>query len=185
MKSILRVLVMAFLLGIVSMSIVCAEEDDLSYLESVVVEKGIDTVSITLPPEMITEGEMWEGAIPPIMTDDGGETLLLTYSEYDELLNVLREGLNEGLQDMVADESFGYVSIEVNDDFTDYIITIDGEEMSFAGIFGVYGLLIYSGIYSVYNGEDLGTITFSVVDINTGLEVTSFTDTDLAEVSFE
>lgn len=185
MKSILRALIVAFLFCIVSMSIVYAEEEDLSYLEKVVVEKGIDTVTITLPPEMITEGEMWEGSIPPVMMNDGGEMLHLTYSEYDELLSVMREGLKEGLQDMVADESFGYVSIEVNDDFTDYIITIDGEEMSFAGIFGVYGLLIYSGIYSVYNGEDLGTITFSVVDNNTGLEVASFTDTDLAEVSFE
>lgn len=191
MKGIFRVLLIAVLLCVVLLSSAAAEEmiifpeEDMSYLEKVVVEKNAQTVSIMLPPEMVTEEGVWEGSIPPAYNADGGMTLTLTYSEFDEYLNTLRETLNEGLQDMVADESFGFVSIEAGESFTEYTITINGEELSFAGIFGVYGLQMYSIIYSVYSGESIDMITFSIVDGNTGTVVSSFTDADLAEATFE
>ena len=191
MKGIFRVLLIAVLLCVVLLSSAAAEEmiifpeEDMSYLEKVVVEKNAQTVSIMLPPEMVTEEGVWEGSSPPVYNADGGMTLTLTCSEFDEYLNTLRETLNEGLQDMVADESFGFVSIEADESFTEYTITINGEELSFAGIFGVYGLQMYSILYSVYSGDGIETISFAIVNGDTGAVVMNFTDTDLAEASFE
>lgn len=157
----------------------------MSYLEKVVVEKNAQTVSIMLPPEMVTEEGAWEGSIPPVHNADGGMTLTLTCSEFDEYLNTLRETLNEGLQDMVADESFGFVSIEANEDFSEYSITTAGGELGIADIFGVLGLLINSAVYSVFSGVSFDTVSFTIIDSNTGSVVTSFTNADLADSSFE
>lgn len=185
MKSILRALIVAFLFCIVSMSIVYAEEVDLSYLEKVVVEKGFDTVSITIPPEMVANNDSWEGSIPPVLNDDGSQTLIMTCSEYDDFLFILRESMNEDLRAMSEDESYGFVSIEANEDFSEYSITTAGGELGIADIFGVFGLLINSAVYSVFSGVSFDTVSFTIIDSNTGSVVTSFTNADLAEASFE
>lgn len=185
MKSISRFLLSLMVLCVMLFSSAIAEEVDMSYLSEVVVEKNALDVSITLPPEMVTTEGAWEGSIPPVFNADGGMTLTLTYSEFNEYLNTLRTSLNDGLRDMVADESFGYESIKANEDFTDYVITVAGEELSFGGIFGVYGLLLYSAFYSAYSGEVPNAITFTVVSSDTGAIISSFTDADLSEVSFE
>lgn len=180
MKSILRALVVALFLCIMSMSIVYAE-GDLSYLERVVVEKGIDMVSITLPPEMVEDEDVWEGSILPVMNDDGGQTLFLTYGEFDEFLNMMREDLKKTLCEMVEDETYEYVSVEANKDFTNYIITVDGEKLSLGGTFGVFGLQMCSYLYSIFSGESFETISFTVINKNTGETVSSFTNTDFVE----
>lgn len=185
MKSTSRFLFSLIVLCMMLLPSAIAEEVDMSYLSEVIVEKNALDVSITLPPEMVTTESAWEGSIPPVFNADGGMTLTLTYSEFNDYLNTLRTSLNDSLRDMVADESFGFELIEANENFTNYVITVAGEELGFGGIFGVYGMLLSSALYSAYSGEVPNTISFTVVSGDTGAIISSFTDADLREISFE
>ena len=132
----------------------------------------------TLPPEMATDDDEWEGSIPLVKNADGGETIILTYSEYEEFENGMREELREGIQNMFSDPSFGVVSVETNDDFTNYIIAIEGERLNLAGTLGVYGLLVYSYTYSVFSGQEIEVVTFTLTDVG-GNIISSFTSDEM------
>ncbi|UCZ54263.1 hypothetical protein LGQ02_05735 [Bacillus shivajii] len=133
--------------------------------DSIAVEENMFDVEITLPAslvedvdpeEMIAEAEE-EGIGDVVVNDDGSVTYTMSREKHNELLQELKEGTHETIEEIKASDDYvSIVDIRANDDLSEFtIVVVDQEtyENSFDG-FAAFGLGINGMFYQLFQGVD-------------------------------
>ena len=137
-------------------------------------------VEITIPKSLISEQASTEltedqksmGFKSASLNEDGSLTLVIAESEYDTLMQKLKQNTADSLESIVTDGTYPSVKdIEYNDDFSK--ITLIVEQQSFdEGLDSLSTLVagLAGTIYQAYNGADADklTVTIDIKDLSTG-----------------
>lgn len=169
------------------------EDGDLSELdalEDVDVDRGLLTVSITIPASLAEDGD-----IDTLITDfsdrgvsvssatrnsDGSITYRLPRGDYRRLMAELADEMQTSLDEAAA-EFASVESIAANNDFTQFRMVVDRPryEESLDG-FVVFATLFAAGLYGIFDGRDpkTGQIVIDLIDVATGETYDTFVAPD-------
>lgn len=151
---------------------------DFGAIGDVDVDAGLFNVTITVPSDFVEEGTTQEqldeivkenGYKSAILNDDGSVSYVMTKSQHKEMMEGIKDSIDESLAELASSEEYAnIVSIEANDDYTKYKVTLASDEVDLMSGIAVMGLYIFSGMYHVFNGTDLGNINIQYINEATG-----------------
>lgn len=142
------------------------ETEDMSELDSlgdVEVESGLFNVELTIPADYIGESTQEEltataeeeGYKSIKLNEDGSATYTMTKAQHKEMLNEMKKDMDKSLEEMInSEENPNIISIEVNDNYTEYKIITTNEEIGISETFLTYTLQLYGAMYGVFSGEN-------------------------------
>ena len=153
------------------------------------VESGLFNVTITVPADFLDEGVTQEdldaqakdsGYKSITLNDDGSATYIMTKAQHKEMMDGIKQSIDESLSEMIGSEDYpSIVSIEANDDYTEYKIVVNTEEVGLAEGFLVMGFYIFSGMYHVFNGTEPGNINIKYINETTGAVIEEANSNDM------
>lgn len=165
--------------------------DDLEALGEMEVDQNFFTVEITVPAEFIDEGTTQEsldtqvsasGYISATLNDDGSVTYVMTKAAHNEMMNGIRDTLQQSLSEMVGSEEFpSFTKVEANDDFTQFTIETTSTELGLVESFSVLGFYMFGGMYHAFNGTQVDDIAVTFINADTGETVGEAHSSDMAE----
>ena len=165
--------------------------DDLEALGEMEVDQNFFTVEITVPAEFIDEGTTQEsldtqvsasGYISVTLNDDGSVTYVMTKAAHNEMMNGIRDTLQQSLSEMVGSEEFpSFTKVEANDDFTQFTIETTSTELGLVESFSVLGFYMFGGMYHAFNGTQVDDIAVTFINADTGETVGEAHSSDMAE----
>ena len=165
--------------------------DDLEALGEMEVDQNLFTVEITVPAEFIDEGTTQEsldtqvsasGYISATLNDDGSVTYVMTKAAHNEMMNGIRDTLQQSLSEMVGSEEFpSFTKVEANDDFTQFTIETTSTELGLVESFSVLGFYMFGGMYHAFNGTQVDDIAVTFVNADTGETVGEAHSSDMTE----
>ncbi len=161
--------------------------NDLSELEAlgdIKVESELFSVTLTIPVDFagdVTQEELNAtceeiGYKSATLNEDGSITYVMKPSQHKEMMNELRNNLNQTLNELVGSEDYPtFTAISTNDDFTTFTITTTSTELDLNEAFSVMIFYMYGGMYSIFNGTEVDNIHVDFVNADTG-EIISSSD---------
>lgn len=165
--------------------------DDLEALGEMEVDQNLFTVEITVPAEFIDEGTTQEsldtqvsasGYISATLNDDGSVTYVMTKAAHNEMMNGIRDTLQQSLSEMVGSEEFpSFTKVEANDDFTQFTIETTSTELGLVESFSVLGFYMFGGMYHAFNGTQVDDIAVTFINADTGETVGEAHSSDMTE----
>lgn len=165
------------------------DEIGIDSIGDVDVESGLFNVTITVPADFLDEGVTQEdldaqakdsGYKSITLNDDGSATYIMTKAQHKEMMDGIKQSIDESLSEMVGSEDYpSIVSIDANDDYTEYKIVVNTEEVGLAEGFLVMGFYIFSGMYHVFNGTDPGNINIKYINETTGAVIEEANSNDM------
>ena len=165
--------------------------DDLEALGEMEVDQNFFTVEITVPAEFIDEGTTQEsldtqvsasGYISATLNDDGSVTYVMTKAAHNEMMNGIRDTLQQSLSEMVGSEEFpSFTKVEANDDFTQFTIETTSTELGLVESFSVLGFYMFGGMYHAFNGTQVDDIAVTFINADTGETVGEAHSSDMTE----
>lgn len=142
------------------------------------VDKGLFDVNLTIPAEYAEEGATQEvydqkakeaGWKSATLNADGSVTYVMTKAQHEEMLDNLAKSINEGLDELVGSEAYpNFVSIQANDDFTEFEVVTKSESLDMAEAFSTMTFYVYGGMYHVFNGALADNIMVKFINEATG-----------------
>lgn len=165
--------------------------EDLEALGEMEVDQNLFTVEITVPAEFIDEGITQEsldtqvsasGYVSATLNDDGSVTYVMTKAAHNEMMNGIRETIQQSLSEMVGSEEFpSFTKVEANDDFTQFTIETTSTELGLVESFSVLGFYMFGGMYHAFNGTQVDDIAVTFINADTGETVGEAHSSDMAE----
>ena len=167
MKKLLIIFVSLFLMLCGCSSKKEDEESDNSGIE---VEKELFDVTITIPSsfyesfdtevtqENLDEQYSGDGYKSATLNDDGSVTIIMTKSQHKAMMEEMKNDVVSSIQEIVDDEDYSVEKIDYNKDFTEFTVTLNGEEVGMMNSFIVMALDIYGAMYNIFNGTDIDNI---------------------------
>lgn len=167
-----------------------SETADISVLDDVEVDEGLFNVELTVPPDFVgdsTQADLDEickeyGFKSITLNADGSATYIMTKKQHKQLLEDIRDQINEGLDDLVNSGDYpNFTDIKANDNFTEFTVTTKSSELDITESLSVLGLYIYGGMYSVFAGEEVDNISVTFINADTGEVISTSNSADLSE----
>lgn len=167
------------------------QDDDLGLasIGDVDVDAGLFNVTITVPADFLDEGVTQEnldeqakekGFKSITLNDDGSATYVMTKAQHEEMMDGIRQSIDESLLEMANSEDYpSVVSIDANEDYTEYKITVNAEEVGLQESFLVLSLYVFGGMYHVFNGTEPGNINVQYVNETTGAVIQEANSDDM------
>lgn len=172
-----------------SEGILGGESQDWDTLSGVNVDSGLFNVTLTLPADYLEEGTTQEqleaeakenGFKSVTLNDDGSATYVMTKSQHRDMMQEIKQSIDEGLAEMAHSEEFpGIVSVEANDDYTKYKVTVDSEEVGLSESLATIGLYLFSGTYHVFNGTKPDNVNIQYINSTTGMVIQEANSSDM------
>lgn len=135
-------------------------------IKNMQVNNGVFITVVTIPAEFMENatqeglnklaGDKYEEAV---INEDGSVTYKFNKVQYARSLKNLSDSIDEGLQEIVDNESFSIASIEHNLDFTEFNVTMDGENIQILDLAANLGINMYSQLFQYHLGVDEPKIT--------------------------
>lgn len=154
------------------------ESDSLDALGKIDVESNLFDVTLTIPAEYMDEDTTQEqlnedakqkGFKSVTLNEDGSATYIMTKAQHAEMMDGMKQSIDESLNDMVGSEDYpSIISIEANSDYTLYKVTLNTEEVGLYESFAVLGFYMYSGMYHVFNGTEVDNVSVQFISQSTG-----------------
>ena len=149
-----------------------ADEAELAAFGDVSVQNGIVFVSINVPKDIagddVTQESLDAGAgenyTSAKLNEDGSVTYVMTKAQHAAMLDSIRKGVDEGIQEMVNSDDYNMDKITYNDDLTQYDVTLSTTELGFTDSFGVLALYMYSGMYGIFSGKQPDNVVVNYYD---------------------
>lgn len=151
---------------------------DIDAMGGIDVDRNLFEVTITVPKDFVGEGATQEqlnetakekGIKSITLNEDGSATYVMTNSKHKELMDEIKETIEAKMSDMVAPEkNQSYVKIEANDDYTQYKVTVNVEEIGLGETIPALGLYLSSGMYHAFNGTEIENINIQFISESTG-----------------
>lgn len=152
--------------------------DETSQGGNIEVNKNLFDVELTIPADFIGEGvtqEMLESGISDndgiksvVLNEDGSATYTMTKAAHEEMVNGIKDSIDEALADMINDPDYSFIEIEHNNDYTKFTVKIDAEELGLADSFSVLAFYMYGGMYAAFSGNTADNIQVDFVNATTG-----------------
>lgn len=164
----------------------------LEALGDVEVDKGLFNVTITIPKDYVEDltDEDLKSAVnekgfkEAKRNDDGSITYVMTKAQHKEMMQGIRDGLNQSLDEMIGSEEYPNITkIEHNDNYTDFTITTTSTELGLSESISVLGFYMYGGLYNIYNGTPVDNVHVDFINSNTGENISSADSKDMGSES--
>lgn len=149
--------------------------------QTIEVDENLFTVDITLPAsffegateeitqEYLEESIKEEDGIKSVkLNEDGSVTYTMTKAKQREMLEEFKAEIEAGLEEVIADENSDCVGITHNDDFTEFIIMVEGNEIGFYDAFCVIAYYMYGATYNAFAGNEVDDIVVIYKNAATG-----------------
>lgn len=150
---------------------------------------GGESVTITIPAEFVDTGmtqdqldqEVQAGSVQSaVLNGDGSVTYTMTAGQHREVMGEVKAGIDTGLAEITSSGSYpNVVSVEANEDYTLYTVTLSAEEVDAAESMLVMAFYIFSGLYHVFNGTDVENVAVRYVSQATGEVIREINSNDL------
>lgn len=151
---------------------------DAETLADVTVEHIDGKVILTVPaglagedvtPDTIKENVKEGGYISGEINDDGSVTYVMTEETHKKFMEEYRKQSDETLSTLVGtDEAPSIVSIEANEDYTVFTVTLNTDTVGIGESIMVFGIYMTAGIYHTFNGTEPENICVQFVNEATG-----------------
>lgn len=129
-------------------------------------ENGILVTTITLPADLageVTQEQIDAGAgefyTSGQVNEDGSVTYKMTKAQRKAMLDNTRQGIDEAIAEMVADEEYAFTEINYNESMTAFDVSLSTTEVGMMESFAVIAFYMYGGMYNTFAGNDDYTIT--------------------------
>ena len=147
------------------------EEEDRDYME----ETGDDSEIIPVRGfEAYGEEEADEirdknGYESATLEEDGSLTIVMSRSQYDEMILQFRESVDKGISEILsAGDGSSIEKIEYNDDYSVFTVTVKGDEIGTIDRYAAEELIMYGTLYHIYTGNDVEHIQVDYVSRESG-----------------
>lgn len=133
----------------------------LSAIGEVSVENGILTVSVTVPASIVGEdidqaqldadaGTTYQSAK---VNDDGSVTYKMTRAQHKEMLEGMKESIDQAIQEMIESTDFNFQEIKYNSNMSEFEATMTTTELGLGDSFSVIAFYMYGGMYQIFCGD--------------------------------
>ena len=165
------------------------ERGDLEAIGDVEVDQNLFDVVLTIPADYIgettqeeLEAEAAEGGYKVVLNDDGSATYTMTKQQHKEMMDGIRDSINQSLNEMIGSEDYpNFTAIEANEDFTSFTITTSASELSLTDGISVIGFYMYGGLYNIFNGTPVDNIHVDFVNADSGEIISSSDSSEMGE----
>ncbi len=169
------------------------ETEDMSELESlgdVDVDSGLFNVKLTIPADYVGESTQEEltataeeeGYKSIKLNEDGSATYTMTKAQHKEMLDEMKQGMNESIDEMIQSEEFpNVVNIESNEDYTEFKVTTTNEEPDMSESFLTLSFYMYGGVYGIFSGEQADNIKVAFINKASGEVISEENSKDMGE----
>lgn len=165
------------------------ERDDLEAIGDVEVDQNLFDVVLTIPADYIgettqeeLEAEAAEGGYKVVLNDDGSATYTMTKQQHKEMMDGIRDSINQSLNEMIGSEDYpNFTAIEANEDFTSFTVTTSASELSLTDGVSVIGFYMYGGLYNIFNGTPVDNIHVDFVNADSGEIISSSDSSEMGE----
>lgn len=148
--------------------------DQLEALGNIETENGILTASITYPKDLVGEditqeeidAKAGENYISGKLNEDGSVTYKMTKKQHKEMMDGVASSIEETLKDMVESEDYSFTEIKHNKDYTEFDVTISGEELTFSDSIATLGFYMYGGMYGIFTGAKADHVVVNYYNAN-------------------
>lgn len=155
---------------------------DMEALSNISVDKQLLDVTLTIPKEYVGETTQEEldltvkekGYKSATLNEDGSVTYVITKAQHKELMEDVKNTINQALSEMAGSENYPNVtSVTANEDYTSFTITTKNAEPDVNESFAALAMYMYGGMYAIFNGEDAENIHVDFVNADTGEVISS------------
>ena len=169
------------------------QKDDTTGLEAVgdlEVDKGIFDVTLTIPKDFVgdtTQAKLDDSANEKgyksaTLNPDGSVTYVITKAQHKEMMEGIKESVDAMLSDMATSGDYPNISkVLANDDYTNFTVTVKGEELSMMDSMSVLGIYMAGGMYAAFNGTTVDNIHVDFVNEATGEIISSANSEDMGK----
>ncbi len=165
------------------------ESSGLDSLGNIEMDQGLFDVTLTIPADFVDEGMTQEqldqeakgnGYKSATLNDDGSVSYVMTKAQHQKMMLEIKESIDSGLQEMVSTGDYPSITkIEANDDYTQYTVTLNAEEVGLSEGFAVMAFYVFSGMYHVFNGTELDNVNVKYVSASTGQVIEESNSSDM------
>lgn len=161
--------------------------DGLEAIGEVEVDQNLFNVEVTIPAEYLDEGTTQEsldqavndmGYKSATLNPDGSVTYVITKQQHTEMMEGVKESIDTGLEELLNSDEYTFVSIEANEDYTEFTATVSGEELGLGDVFAGMLFYLYGGMYNSFNGTPVDNVCVTYISEATGevIEVANSSD---------
>ncbi len=155
------------------------------------VDEGLFTVTITIPASFMGETTQAEqdklkaekGYKSATLNADGSVTYVMTKAKHKEIMKQMADELDKSFQKMIDDEESSIASITHNDDYTEFKIGYDGDEIGLADSFAAVSFYMAGNMYGAFNGKVPENVHVVFVNSKTGKTIQEGNSRDMASSS--
>lgn len=145
-----------------------ADEEDVNNdtNQKVEVDEGLLEVEVTLPASFFSDSEEEvtqesleekikdEDGIKSVkLNEDGSVTYEMTKKKQKEMLDEIKASIDESCQSLVDSEDTSFVSIDYNDDVTEFTCVMTNTEPNLSESFSVISIYLLGAYYNTFAGE--------------------------------
>ena len=162
----------------------------LDILDDIEEENNIFDVTITIPADYMEEGATQEeldkeakekGYKSVTLNEDGSATFIMTKKQHRELMDDVSSSLMEALDEMLTSGDYPNIaSIEPNNDFTDFKVTVKEDELGLATSMSVLTYATCGAMYHTFNGTQPEDIHAPFISASTGQVIKEWNLSDMA-----
>ncbi len=134
-----------------------------------------NTIKFTVPQDFLGEETTQEsldaevaaadGVLSGTLNGDGSVTYVMTEAKHNELMQGMRERIDEGLNDLVGSEEYPSITaIDSSEDYTSFTVSVSTDTVGLQESFLVMAFYMYGGMYNTFDGTPTENITVTFVD---------------------
>ena len=110
------------------------------------------------------------------LEEDGSLTVVMSRSQYEELISDFRESVDRGIAEIVSEDYGSSIEkIEYNDDYSVFTVTVSTEEIGIPERQTANELVMYGTLYQIYTAGGADRIRVDYVNRDSG-EVIEYAD---------
>ena len=103
------------------------------------------------------------------LEEDGSLTIVMSRSQYDELLSGFRESVDRGIAEIVSEDYGSSIEkIEYNDDYSVFTVTVTSDEIGIVERQTADELVMYGTLYHIYTAGEADHIQVDYVNRDSG-----------------
>ena len=133
---------------------------------TLVIPTVYENVSTQAEADEIRDRNGYESAT---LEEDGSLTVVMTRTQYEELINGFKKSVDEGIAEIVSEDYGSSIEkIEYNDDYSVFTVTVAAEEVGLIERQTANELVMYGTLYHIYTAGDADSIRVDYVNRDTG-----------------
>ena len=95
-------------------------------------------------------------------------TQMMSKKQHDEMMSGLADSFQETFDGLIGDEGTNFLSIDPNDDFTEFTVVTTSTELNLTESFSTVALYFAGGMYNAFAGNSVDNICVKFVNEASG-----------------